>query len=153
MLSPDQITKLANDVIEREGGYVNHPSDPGGETKYGISRRSYPTENIKELSLDRARYLYERDFIRAHRLDRLDDYRTAELVLDWLVHSGPLAIRQIQKKLGLTVDGVVGDQTLAALQVLENPERILRWRLDFLLGLTQHPFIKGWVNRLYKLGL
>ncbi len=45
-----------------EGGYVNDPQDPGGETKYGISKRAYPNEDIKNLTLDRAYELYKRDY-------------------------------------------------------------------------------------------
>ena len=49
-------------VLEHEGGYVNHPSDPGGETKYGISKRAYPDVDIAELTKDDAADLYKRDY-------------------------------------------------------------------------------------------
>lgn len=49
-------------LVGEEGGYVNDPKDPGGETKYGISKRAYPTEDIKNLTLDRAKGLYKRDY-------------------------------------------------------------------------------------------
>jgi len=45
-------------VLQMEGGYVNDPNDPGGEMKYGISRRQYPMEDIHDLTLDRAVELY-----------------------------------------------------------------------------------------------
>lgn len=45
-------------VVGHEGGYTDHPSDPGGETKFGISKRSYPNENIKGLTLERAKQIY-----------------------------------------------------------------------------------------------
>lgn len=51
-------------VLEREGGYVNDPSDPGGETKYGISHRSYPQLDIKALTPEQAGALYESDYWR-----------------------------------------------------------------------------------------
>ena len=41
-------------VLKHEGGYVNDPDDPGGETKYGISKKAYPDEDIKELTIERA---------------------------------------------------------------------------------------------------
>jgi lysozyme family protein len=72
--------------------------------------------------------------------------------LDWLVHSGPLAIRTLQRRLNVTVDGLVGPETLARVNQLEL-RQMLRWRLEFLIGLTGHPFIKGWVKRLFDLGL
>lgn len=152
MLSVKEIDKLLDEVIAREGGYVNHPQDPGGETKYGISKRSYPEEDIPALTVERAKELYRRDFVRRFRIDEFSNIETARLVLDWVVHSGALGIRKIQHHLGITSDGVVGPQTLAALESVE-PRDILRWRLFFFISLTGHPFIKGWVNRLVELGL
>jgi lysozyme family protein len=49
-------------TVGEEAGYVNDPTDPGGETKYGISKRAYPNEDIKDLTLDRAKELYYRDY-------------------------------------------------------------------------------------------
>lgn len=49
-------------VLKHEGGYVNDPDDPGGETKYGISKRAYPNEDIKNLTRERAEFLYKRDY-------------------------------------------------------------------------------------------
>lgn len=152
MISEPDVNRLIQAIIRREGGYVDHPQDPGGRTKYGISQRSYPNEDIKNLTVERASAIYRRDFIEKHGIDQLDDYRTAELVVDWLVHSGVLAIRTLQRRLDVTVDGVIGPQTLARLKQIE-PRQILRWRLEFLIGLTGHPFIKGWVKRLFELGL
>lgn len=153
MLSPDERDRMIDRLIDREGGYVNHPQDPGGETKYGISKRSYPDLDIAGLTREQAHRIYATDFYRRFNLDKLDNPRTAEWVLDWLVHSGPSAIRWIQQKLGVQIDGVVGPQTLTALNRMQDPRDLLRWRLDRLVGLTGHPFIKGWVRRLVELGL
>jgi len=49
-------------ILKWEGGYVNDPDDPGGETKYGISKKAYPNEDIKGLTLERAKALYKRDY-------------------------------------------------------------------------------------------
>ena len=49
-------------VIGHEGGYVNNSKDPGGETKYGISKRAYPTLDIKSLTLADAKAIYKRDY-------------------------------------------------------------------------------------------
>ena len=53
---------LIDGVLVREGGYVDHPSDPGGETKYGIAKRSHPKEDIKNLTKERAAEIYEKDY-------------------------------------------------------------------------------------------
>ena len=49
-------------VLRHEGVYVNDPRDPGGETKYGISKRAYPMLNIKDLSVEDAKLIYEKDY-------------------------------------------------------------------------------------------
>lgn len=153
MLSTQSVNDIIQRIIKRKGGYVNHPQDPGGETKYGISKRSYPNEDIRNLTIDRATELYRRDYVEKHGIDTLDSDRTAELVVDWVVHSGTLGIRKLQQALNVPVDGVMGPQTIQALNKLQDPRKILLWRLEFLIGLTGHPFIKGWVKRLVELGL
>ncbi len=74
-------------VVGLEGGYVADPKDPGGETKYGISKRQYPKEDIANLTLDRAKFLYRRDYWDAHELDEVE-YGKALLVFDCAVHGG-----------------------------------------------------------------
>lgn len=54
--------RVADSIIAHEGGYVNHPTDPGGETNWGISKRSYPDLDIKALTREDALRIYERDF-------------------------------------------------------------------------------------------
>ena len=49
-------------LIGHEGGYVNDPRDPGGETKYGITKRQYPGEDIPNMTLVRAKDIYQRDY-------------------------------------------------------------------------------------------
>ena len=59
---PSDFMDAVTQVLIDEGGYVNDPADPGGETKYGISKRSYPNEDIKNLTRDHAIDLYYRDY-------------------------------------------------------------------------------------------
>ena len=101
-------------TIGHEGSYVWNPQDPGGETKHGISRRSYPRENIAEMTIERARVIYERDFWVAAKCDEMPD-RLAIEVFDASVNSGiPQASRWLQRSLGVADDGVIGPVTLAA---------------------------------------
>lgn len=58
-------------VLSIEGGYVNDPSDPGGETKYGISKRSYPNVDIKNLTEAGAKEIYKKDYWDACNCDHL----------------------------------------------------------------------------------
>lgn len=152
-LDANQVDSLIERLIEREGGYVHDSRDPGGETQFGISKRSYPDLNIKALTRDDAKGIYRRDFYERFGLDRLSDPRAVEWLLDWLVHSGPSVIGRVQQALELEPDGVLGPKTAQAINGMKDPKDLLRWRLQFLVRLTRHPFILGWVNRLVKLGL
>ena len=58
-------------LMESEGGYSDDPADPGGETNFGISKRAYPKEDIRFLTLERAKEIYKRDYWDAIRADDL----------------------------------------------------------------------------------
>jgi len=75
-------------TVGEEGGYVNDPRDPGGETKYGISKRAYPDEDIQNLSLERAKELYRRDYWDALGLDG-SPWNIAYPLFDCAVNQGP----------------------------------------------------------------
>ena len=101
-------------VLENEGGYVNDPDDPGGETKYGISKRSYPALDIKNLTVEQATAIYLRDF---WQFGGIIDQRVANKLFDAYVnlkHRAILYAQQIVFK-SLTPDGVYGPETEDAL--------------------------------------
>lgn len=82
-------------VVGAEGGYVNDPQDPGGETKYGISKRVYPSFDIKNLTLEQARGIYFEDYWLKAGCDQIADARLAILVFDCAVNQGVSRARQI----------------------------------------------------------
>lgn len=160
MLQFQQLDRLVDRLVEREGGWVHHKADPGGETKYGISKRSYPHEDIKNLTKERAKEIYLRDFVYANQIDKLEDEQVAETVLDWIAHSGASVVKAkhrvkaLQRLVGVKDDGVIGPKTIAAMNAHDPSdlvEKIMLERLFFLLRLTKHPFIVGWVKRLFTL--
>lgn len=150
MLSEAQIQKLLDGLLEREGGLVDHPQDPGGLTKFGISSKSYPEVDIRNLTKDDAKAIYRRDYLEKFRLHELSQEWNAEIVLDWLVNGG--SVKRIQRIVGVTPDGNIGPVTLRAIDKAD-PHYLLLQRLDYYLSLVPHPFLKGWVNRLKMLGL
>ena len=80
-----------------EGGYVNDPADPGGETRYGISKRAHPDVDIKSLTLDQAKDIYRRDYWQPASCDRMPE-RIGHLVFDCAVHHGvKTAIKLLQR--------------------------------------------------------
>jgi lysozyme family protein len=104
-------------IFKREGGYVNDPDDAGGETKYGISKRSYPDVDIAGLTKDGAGQIYRRDFWERAYCG-LMPAPLALLVLDAAVMSGPeRAVKWLQVELGVKpATGNVGPITLDALE-------------------------------------
>jgi len=119
----DKYLEIALDeMFPNEGGYVNDPDDPGGETKFGISKRSYPNEDIAGLTVDRAAEIYERDYWRPF-LGVVNPRIKIEL-FDTAVNAGVgSAVRIAQRacnvlrngsrSVGLAVDGNLGPNTLA----------------------------------------
>lgn len=138
-------------ILKHEGGYVNDPNDPGGETKYGISKRSYPEEDIKNLTEERAKLLYMRDFWKPLKCDQLP-LGIAVCVFDYGVNSGKArAVKSLQESVGAKVDGVIGEDTVSRANRL-NPaeviEKLTYHRILFYMSLkTWDRYGKGWLRR------
>ncbi len=137
-------------VLRHEGGYVFDPRDAGGETKYGISKRAFPGEDIKALTEARARDLYRTQYWGPIRGDSLP-LPVALVVLDFAVNSGVgTASRELQRSIGAAADGVIGPKTLEALSLrapLEVCRDVIARRVCFLAGLDQPHFLRGWIRR------
>jgi lysozyme family protein len=104
-------------ILGNEGGYVNDPADPGGETNFGICRRQYPNLDIAHLTRAEACAIYERDY---WFCDGIHNQAVATKVFDMAVNMGRnTAVRLLQRALlglgntGLTIDGIFGPATLA----------------------------------------
>ncbi|MBP7991213.1 MAG: glycoside hydrolase family 108 protein [Rhodocyclaceae bacterium] len=139
-------------LIDHEGGYVNNPRDPGGETKFGISKRAYPTLNIADLTLDDAKAIYKRDYWGRAQCDRLHP-DVAFQVFDGAVNSGMgNSIRWLQEAAGVAVDGIVGPLTLRKVGDMDTGIIIARYngvRLKFMASLsTWDVFGRGWARRI-----
>lgn len=126
-------------VVDIEGGYKPATADdPGGETKYGISKRQYPAEDIPNLTLDRAKFLFQRDYWNAHKCDTLE-WGKALLVFDCAVNGGP-AERWYS---------MYGGQRLADFAVSFQAEHA-----QYLASLRNWPTEgRGWMRRLFKIFL
>ena len=143
---------LIDRVLSHEGGYVNDPRDPGGETKWGISKRSYPQLNIKGLTRDDAKAIYERDFWQRVQGDKLPR-PFAFQALDAAVNHGiGNAVRWMQRAAGVADDGHIGPATLAAVARAEPADLVLNFnaeRLEFYARLqTFDTFGRGWTRRV-----
>lgn len=142
-------------LIGHEGGYVNDARDPGGETNWGVSKRSYPAVDIKALTLDGAKAIYRRDFWDKCRADELPPALRFDL-FDGAVNSGVgQSVKWLQQAVGATPDGALGPLTLAALSELSElsaPAVAARYnghRLLFMTNLkTWSAFSGGWARRI-----
>ena len=140
------------EVFKYEGGYVNDQHDPGGETNLGISKRSYPKEDIRNMTRARAAQIYRRDFWDKLRCDELP--AGLDLVaFDAAVNSGPSrGAKWLQQALGVAVDGKVGLATIGAAKNTYTPAAVLRAvgsRRAFLKTLpTWERYKNGWTKRL-----
>jgi lysozyme family protein len=140
-------------LISHEGAYIFDPRDPGGETKFGVSKRSYPTLDIRGLTLADAKAIYRRDFWDRAQCDRLPPDLAFD-VFDAAVNSGiGQSIRWLQRALGVADDGVVGPLTMAHIQRETDTSAIQArfngHRLEFMTKLsTWDTFGKGWARRI-----
>ena len=139
-------------LIDHEGGYVNHPKDPGGETKFDITKRSYPHLNIRDLTLDDARAIYRRDFWDRLQCDALPLAARFQ-VFDAAVNSGPgNAARWLQAAAGVAQDGLIGPATRQAIDAMHPAALVARFnaaRLLFMTSLSTWPtFSRGWARRI-----
>ncbi|MBV1866310.1 MAG: N-acetylmuramidase [Marinosulfonomonas sp.] len=128
------VKAIAEDIVRREGGYVDDPSDPGGPTKYGVTLgtlRRLKLDLTRDQKIDRddvlamtrlrARDIYIRDYFKRPRLDTLPQVLQAS-VFDMYVNAGANAVEILQRLLRdmgqmITVDGIVGPQTAGAAEL------------------------------------
>lgn len=139
-------------LIGHEGGYVNNPEDPGGETNWGISKRSYPNIDIKNLTRDGAKAIYLRDFWNRIKGDKLYD-GVAYQLFDFAVNSGiETAVRYFQRAIGVADDGHWGPLSQAAADAMSETDSLMlinAERLDFMTRLSNWPNAsKGWSRRI-----
>ncbi len=162
--------KLANEtgfsrciepILEAEGGFVDHPEDPGGATNMGITFNtlkawrhpdSISVDDVRNLTKDEAKQIYRANYWNALSCDDLPD--GVDLVaFDFCVNAGPgRSAKTLQRVVGVKDDGVVGPITLAAVAAVD-PEHIIRrfseLRTEFYQGLpTFATFGKGWLRRV-----
>jgi lysozyme family protein len=139
-------------LIGHEGEYSNDPNDPGGETKWGISKRAYPHLDIKNLTREAAKDIYYRDFWLAIDAEDLPDGVAFQL-FDFAINSGiGTAIRHFQRALGVADDGNWGPISQGMASRTSESDMIMRLnaeRLDFMTRLKNWPnHGKGWARRI-----
>ncbi|MBV1787613.1 N-acetylmuramidase [Marinobacterium sp. D7] len=168
------VDEMIDDILVREGGYVDHPEDRGGPTKFGITQstlsryygRAVTSAEVQALSVEVAREIYERNYYTAPSLNSLPDL-IQPFLFDSAVNHGPRrAIRFLQSVCNqarytprLSEDGAVGPNTRRAANWAEREmgnvllkalieERRNFYRVIVQARPSQSVFLKGWMNRV-----
>ncbi len=146
-----------------EGGYINSPNDPGGETNYGISSRSFPHIDIKNLTKQQAKAIYKKEFWNANPFfNELKDEEIAAKLFLAVVHMGvkqacKLMQRAVRSWQYLEADGIIGNKSITAINKLKASELIPAFNSEvagyYRTLVAKRPelkvFINGWLNRAY----
>lgn len=146
-------------LLGHEGGFVDHPDDPGGATRWGVTERvaraNGYTGSMRDFPEAAAKHIYRKSYWDAVRADELPE-AIRYAVFDAAVNSGPRqSIQWLQRSVGATPDGQLGPQTMAAV-LKANPMvikgRVLGQRLEFMASLSTWPaFGRGWARRIASL--
>lgn len=141
-------------LMGNEGGYSDNPNDPGGATMYGVTqavaRRWGYTGDMQDLPQDTAKAIAKSEYWDRYSCDKFDP-RVEFQVFDAAYNGGHPA-QWLQQASGATVDGIIGPETIAAVNL--TPPRVLimrfvSYRLTYLTSLDTWPtFGKGWARRI-----
>lgn len=133
-----QFEEILEFTLKEEGGYVNDPADPGGETNFGISKRSYPDLDIKNLTRSMAVDIYKRDYWVAPHFNLLPR-SWAFACFDTGVNAGQgSATKFLQEVLGIKVDGIVGPRTTGASWLNLSRDALDNYLARRIQGITFH---------------
>lgn len=154
-------------ILKWEGGYVNHPSDPGGATNRGIIFTLYkqyclamglsPTiEGLKNLTENQAKFIYQENFWNRMKGDLIKDQQLANIIFDGYVNMGGRTLKMWQQCAGVDIDGVIGPNTLAVTNMASGRvlfDCIKDRRTMYYKDLAERKpsmkvFLKGWLNRI-----
>lgn len=164
------VNQLAPFILKWEGGFVNDPADLGGATNMGVTIGAwkscgYDKDGDGDIDVDDLRLLTREDVVnrvlKPHYWDRwkADDIKSqsvANILVDWVWASGAHGIKIPQRLLGVTVDGIVGPKTIAAVNA-RNPRELFDMikiaRFDFIEDICRkrpanNKFKRGWMNRI-----
>ena len=163
---------LAPFILKWEGGFVNHPNDPGGATNKGVTIAVWKAQgydkdgdgdidvaDLKLITAEDATKILKSNYWNRWFADQIQSQAVANTLVDWVWGSGAWGIKIPQRILGVKDDGVVGIKTLEAINK-QNPNKFLEKlylaRFNFLDGIvasnpSQKRFIKGWKNRMNDL--
>lgn len=166
------VRELVPFILRWEGGYCNDPDDLGQETNKGVCFRTYklyksrkglpqPTiEDLKNITDEEFTAILKEMYWDACRADRIESQSVANAIVDWAWNSGTItAVKEIQKVLGVTVDGIIGNVTLSSINSIDAKimfDLVQNTRIAYLERIcisrpANKKFMRGWLNRVNSL--
>lgn len=155
-MTDERFDRCVEIILQNEGGYVNDPADPGGETNFGISKRSFPDLDIKSLTREYAKSIYKHVYWRPLNLSGVENINSALQVFDHAVNTGlSRSTRMAQLLAGVRVDGIIGPVTIEAINTMGDVflKRFIHARKEYYRDLADRKpvmrkFLQGWLNRV-----
>ena len=159
--------KLKPFILRWEGGYINDQADLGKQTNKGVTLSTYRSvfgknktvSDLKKITDDQWEFIFKKFYWDKWKADDIKDQNVANILVDWIWSSGSYGIKIPQRVLGVSVDGIVGSKTIAAINARDGRElfdTIKHERKDFIERICQKrpqnkKFKKGWLNRINSL--
>lgn len=148
--------KLFDRLMQHEGGYANNPADPGGETMWGVTknvaRQFGYTGSMRDLPKATAQQIADKLYWQVVQGDKIDSAIAWQLVDAAYNHGNKNAVKFLQRAVGAVDDGVLGNQTLAAVNAMDKNDVILKFnaeRIEFFTNIkTFNVFGRGWMRRV-----
>lgn len=151
-------------ILRWEGGFSDHPADRGGATNRGVTLATFQqfygadrtADDLRGMTDAQWLHIFREGYWNRWQADRIASQSLANLLVDWVWASGSHGITRPQRILGVEADGIVGEQTLAALAA-RAPEPLFHQlkaaRIAFVEGIvrenpSQKVFLRGWKNRI-----
>lgn len=159
--------KLKPFILRWEGGYINDQADLGKQTNKGVTLSTYRSvfgknktvSDLKKITDEQWEFIFKKFYWDKWKADDINDQNVANILVDWLWCSGSYGIKIPQRVLGVSVDGIVGSKTIAAINARDGRElfdTIKQERKDYIDRICQTrpqniKFKKGWLNRINSL--
>ena len=159
--------KLKPFILRWEGGYINDQADLGKQTNKGVTLSTYRSvfgknktvSDLKKITDEQWEFIFKKFYWDKWKADDIKDQNVANILVDWLWCSGSYGIKIPQRVLGVSVDGIVGSKTIAAINARDGRElfdTIKKERKDFIDRICQtrpqnRKFKNGWMNRINSL--
>ncbi len=152
----DKFNQFINRVLSHEGGYVNHPKDPGGETNWGVTKRTAMANgfngSMRAMTREQAIGIYRKAFWERYHADQMPEAVAFQFFDACVNHGYGNAARMLQRAAGVPDDGIIGEISLKAINSLPENDLLLRFNAERLVFYTKlgtfTSFGKGWVRRV-----